>query len=78
MNPNITTNTLDQCIATFKKIDYSTINALILHNGTTNMMANLQLLIVFFPPKYQTLKALLLSVMVSIILIFSLDLLVIF
>ena len=41
MNFNITTNSLDQCIATFQKSDYATIKPLVLHNGATNTIANL-------------------------------------
>lgn len=36
MNFNITTNSLDQCIATFQKSDYNTISPLVLHGSATN------------------------------------------
>ena len=36
MNFNVATNSLDQCIATFQKSDYTTTKALIIHNGGTN------------------------------------------
>ena len=35
MNFNLTTNSLDQCIATFQKSDYQTIKPLVLHNSAT-------------------------------------------
>ena len=41
MNFNLTTNSLDQIIATFQKSDYQTIKPLVLHNASTNTMANL-------------------------------------
>ena len=41
MNFNLTTNSLDQCIATFQKSDYNTIKPLVLHNSATGTMANL-------------------------------------
>ena len=41
MNFNISTNSLDQCIATFQKSDYQTIRALVVNNGGATTMANL-------------------------------------
>ena len=41
MNFNVTTNSLDQCIATFQNSDYQTIKPLVLHNSSAITMANL-------------------------------------
>jgi len=41
MNFNVSTNSLDQCIATFQKSDYNSIKSLVLHNGSTTTMNNL-------------------------------------
>lgn len=42
MNFNVTTNSLDQCIATFQKQDYQTIKPLVLYNSSSTTMANLK------------------------------------
>jgi hypothetical protein len=42
MNFNISTNSLDQCIATFQRSDYQNIKALVVHNGGSTTMANLK------------------------------------
>ena len=40
MNFNVTTNSLDQCIATFQKADYQTVKPLVLHNADNTTMGN--------------------------------------
>jgi hypothetical protein len=42
MNFNVSTNSLDQCIATFQKSDYQTIKALVVNNGGSTTMADLK------------------------------------
>jgi hypothetical protein len=42
MNFNVTTNSLDQCIATFQNNDYQNIKALVLKNANTDTMANVK------------------------------------
>jgi hypothetical protein len=42
MNFNVSTNSLDQCIATFQKSDYQTIRALVVNNGGSTTMNNLK------------------------------------
>ena len=42
MNFNINTNSLDQCIATFQKSDYQTINLLVLDKAGDTTMANIK------------------------------------
>ena len=42
MNFNVSTNSLDQCIATFQKSDYQTIRALVINNGGAIVMGNLK------------------------------------
>jgi len=42
MNFNVSTNSLDQCIATFQKSDYQTIRALVVNNGASTTMNTLK------------------------------------
>ena len=41
MNFNVSTNSLDQCIATFQKSDYQTIRALVVNKGASTTMTDL-------------------------------------